>query len=123
MIELFQEQLTEIVRTPGWHWYKIRSVGSFTIFNGAVCTILYKSGPKKGRLNWTTRDKSTEREIILTNGDIDRWRKAWSERTGKCLRCTGDGRMVIRVSASEGTSYRECRLCLGTGERLKEWGP
>lgn len=40
----------------------------------------------------------------------------WSERTGKCSKCMGNGQVVAGISAAEGTRWRACARCEGTGK-------
>lgn len=75
----------------------------------------YKSGPRKGRENWKRRDPETERTVYITPAEQDAWEAAWSARTGLCLECTGKGEKVKSWSAKEGTTYKPCRTCGGTG--------
>jgi len=71
-------------------------------------------GPRKGKPNW---DKPIGKKTtaILPVAEHDAWVRAWEQRTGKCSKCVGTGQTIARVSVQDGTEYRTCRTCGGTG--------
>ena len=86
---------------------------------GAVCPVR-KSGPRKGQANWPKRDKSTQHTVIVTPAEYEAWELAWIERTGGCAMCGGTGRLFVRWSKGEGTTWRPCNICDGTGNITPE---
>jgi len=83
--------------------------------SGAIAPLL-KSGPNKGRHNWKRMDKATKRTFIIPVADQDAWDRRWSETTGKCLNCSGEGKTLARCGVNIPTEYRECFKCKGTGK-------
>lgn len=39
----------------------------------------------------------------------------WSQRSGKCSACVGKGQEIARISVADGTTWRPCRRCQGSG--------
>lgn len=82
-------------------------------FEGAVCN-LYVRGPKRGKPNYkTARDVRKFAVGLQTAKD---WESQWQASTGGCLRCTGTGQIVMRVSAKDGAVRGPCPQCTGTGK-------
>jgi len=115
-VDLYSEQGSRILDIPGWQAFKWRAVPPDTVLvEGAVCTTLFKSGPRKGLPNWSKLDKSTRREIALSGAQIKQFQLAWEKETGKCHKCTGTCRVFQKWSAAEGITYKTCPRCAGTG--------
>ena len=102
----------------GWRWVELRVVGErpdhVVVVRGAVMPDLTK-GKNKGWPNWSKRDKSTERELVMTNPDINAFIAKWESTTGTCSGCGGDGQ-ELASSGVNGTTYRDCRRCKATGK-------
>lgn len=97
----------------GWCWFRLEVVDhrlprdeAASSVTGAVCTTVFKSGPRKGELNWAKRDGSTERTLIITFKELDARERQWESDTGKCCRCFGSGN----------DSFGKCRRCGATGK-------
>ncbi|MFP2898778.1 hypothetical protein [Corallococcus sp. 4LFB] len=97
----------------GWRWFSIQGKGHpapreqcTSIVTGAVCTATFKSGPRKGELNWAKRDRSTERELAIPFPEFDAFLLEWEAETGRCHNCYGNGRAFDRV----------CYRCGGAGK-------
>lgn len=73
------------------------------------------AGKYKGQPNWRRRDRSTERTIVITIPDANKWASEWSARTGKCDNCTGSGKVFHSWNHETGTTYKTCRMCEGSG--------
>jgi hypothetical protein len=74
-----------------------------------------KTGPRRGRPNWR---RATNRQVrLLSSADLDELAAAWGERTGNCVPCTGSGQQFVSWHHIEGTTYRPCTACAGTGRR------
>lgn len=84
-------------------------------FKGGVCDTTYKSGPRKGHINYS---KATDvRSFYVTMVDGDRYGREYEAETGNCRNCVGGGKTVASVDCVAGiTTYRECRTCRGTGK-------
>jgi hypothetical protein len=101
---------------PEWGWYHLERIGPNGVWgtqiDGAIAPP-FRSGPRKGEPNWKQRDPATERRVFITKPEHDAWLAAWELRTGKCSRCTGEGRL-IQSSHRDGTkTYRPCEKCKG----------
>jgi hypothetical protein len=119
-LNLLEEQAREIAGMPSeWRVYLWESItasgGDGYMLTGAIAPNL-KSGKYKGLPNWKKRDGSTERKVFISRADQLRWTLEWEHKTGKCARCVGTGKTVACVS-QEGTTYRDCATCHGTGHR------
>ncbi len=80
---------------------------------GGVCVPL-KSGKRKGSPNYRT---STDRKCFcVTVEESDRLQLQYEQETGSCHECMGEGKTVSRVSVVDGTEYRECCRCKGSGK-------
>jgi hypothetical protein len=82
-------------------------------FIGSVAP-LKTSGKNKGYPNWQKRDKTTEKTFIVSVKDHEKWCGAWQKKTNKCAECVGTGKTIASCGAN-GTTYRECFKCKGTG--------
>ncbi len=74
---------------------------------------LYKAGDKAGKPNY--QRTTNKQEQIALRSDLDLWVSAWSERTGMCTTCAGDGEEFKSWSSTEGTTMQDCRKCNGMG--------
>ena len=81
---------------------------------GAVPVGVITRGPRKGRPKWPPR--SQMREVIITPTHVAAATAEWVAATGLCPRCGGEGRIAWRVSTANGTEYRPCKACGGTGK-------
>lgn len=107
----------------GWQWYALKALGdpsvtprehAAALVTGGVPGERYKSGKRKGEVNWA---KCTNRgELVITFRDYDERAVRWEHETGNCKTCGGDGQEWSGWSAGEGSRYRECTRCKGTGK-------
>jgi hypothetical protein len=81
---------------------------------GAVPVGVITRGPRKGKPKWPPRNQL--REVIITPADLAAATAQWVATTGLCPKCGGEGRIAWRVSAANGTEYRPCKACGGTGK-------
>lgn len=102
----------------GWGWFSIKLVDSSTgaaLLKGAVCTAVFQRGPQKGQKNWSKRDRSTERELVITEAELAAMRLEWEAETGRCFVCGGSGQQFASWSATAGTKTEPCTRCRSTG--------
>ncbi len=85
-------------------------------FKGCVPAGVYKSGPRKGSHRY--KEGTDKRVLNLPCAEYDQEEIAWTQRTGKCPKCLGEGKRVASSSVKDGTTYRPCRDCTGTGKAL-----
>lgn len=103
----------------GWRWFDLRVIGErphhVIHVKGAVCDAVYKSGRYKGWPNWTKRDRSTERELVITPAEFDAAIAKWESETGLCHKCGGDGQELASCGVG-GNTYRPCSRCKASGK-------
>lgn len=100
----------------GWRRVNFGTPHEALEITGAVVTETFKRGPRKGRLNWAKRDKSTEWSFRFTDAERAAFYAAWEAETGLCHACHGNGEEFYGWSRDEGNKYRPCNRCGATGE-------
>ncbi len=85
---------------------------------GAVAP-LYIKGPKKGRVNWAKKDRTTEKTFYVILSEFRAWAMQWEEKTGTCVECMGRGEVATGWSKDDGTKHKECPRCKGTGKVIQ----
>jgi len=124
MMDMLSEHAREMLgMPPEWSAYYFKAIGHSSVesntkliqVKGAVAPLITR-GKHKGAPNWRKSDKTTEREVFFTPGEHDEWCRQWEVRTGKCSKCMGSGKVFARWSITEGTSYKPCSTCNGTGK-------
>lgn len=105
---------------PEWEWCHIEAIDKRLIsqggrrdvlVEGAVPTVFFQSGPRKGKPNWKKIELQT---VVVTQEEEDAEAAAFEATTGKCRECHGKGQTVASFGVG-GTKYRECFKCKGTG--------
>ena len=100
----------------GWVPFRYELIGkSDTIMTGGVPRVLTR-GPNKGERRW---DGPVSR-VVVTQAEIDTAMAAYEQTTHQCAECEGTARVVVGWSAVDGTKYRECPKCCGTGKAAKK---
>lgn len=66
-------------------------------------------GPRK----WSKEGRAV---VVFSIEEAQALALQWEQRTGYCVECLGRGQTVARISVTEGTTYRECASCGGTGK-------
>lgn len=99
----------------GWvmcAWERIGD-GNDLIVTGGVPRLL-KAGPSKGKPTW--RDVATQKAVV-TSEELDDEQKRYEQATGKCGDCYGKGEVFQSWDVHDGTKYKKCSSCGGTGDR------
>ncbi len=95
----------------GWEICKWERMGpDATLFSGCVPGV-FASGPRKGQKKWGP----ITRECIVTDAEADAEASRFEAETGLCHSCGGDGQEWAGWSAVEGSKFRTCRRCTGSG--------
>lgn len=98
-----------------WRWYSLdahnKPPGFFEVI-GSVPVGKYRSGKRKGRPKW---DRKIAETVWMKWDDLKETKRLWGIETGKCPECLGTGKQVKSVSVVDGTTYRPCGDCDGTG--------
>lgn len=112
---------TERGLPPGWRWYSLNVIGvdydapsakqrehGAVMVKGAICTAIYKSGPRKGERNWTKR--TDERELVITFRELEEFTANWEIKTALCSNCGsgGDSGKELVSAGVNGPTYRPC---------------
>jgi len=82
---------------------------------GAVAPLKSK-GASKGSPNWPKLDAATRRTVVLLVQEAEQRAAEWRERTGICVRCVGKGQLLKSYSRKDGSTFKPCPVCDGTGK-------
>jgi hypothetical protein len=82
---------------------------------GAVPIGTYSRGPRKGKPKWPPLGQLDL--VVITADEVKQARIQWENETGLCSHCGGSGQQV-KSTGINGTTYRECVACDGTGTAL-----
>lgn len=55
-------------------------------------------------------------ERFIESSALDEFKKNWEIETGRCSECEGTGKKIASSSINNGTTYRDCKICGGSGE-------
>lgn len=100
-----------------WAWCSLDAMDvppGFVKVTGAVPSGVVKSGARKGRPKFPKELET----IWMKHSDIAGVKADWERETGRCCECWGTGGTVVSASVSEGTRYRRCRKCGGSGNMV-----
>ena len=107
-----------------WSWFRLELVGPLergaskalqaTVVTGAVAPKKTR-GKYAGDHDWKKRDRATELRFSVGVLDMDAFKEQWERDTGNCSNCGGEGQELWSWSATEGTKYRPCSRCNGSG--------
>jgi hypothetical protein len=109
------DDIDAIVKTKmpdGWLPYKWECVAGGYLVTGSIPNGVYQSGPRKG----APRHSGNGEVVVVSDGDLKAAATAYEASTGKCWRCKGSGQIDCGWSKAEGTTYRRCEQCGGTGK-------
>lgn len=106
-----------------WRPYRYEKILGGTVIDGAVCNAVYKSGPRRGEMNWKKLDKATIRKLVITDEQFAAGQQDYERSSGKCRDCGGDGKVCVRWSRVNGNEYGPCRRCSGGGAAPVESTP
>lgn len=97
----------------GWEPFYYKRIGTDGILiKGGIPRLLIK-GPRKGNKTWDRKDSTS---VVVTDSEIKAEEKRYSEETGNCAECCGEGKTVSSWSITDGTKYKPCKPCAGTGK-------
>ena len=72
-----------------------------------------KTGKNKGRPNYAKAERVVE--DYITFASIEEWGENYEKTTGICNECMGEGKVMQSWHYINGTTYRPCTRCNGTG--------
>lgn len=109
---------------PEWSGYEFEAIGrtanqeaKLLRVKGAVAPPITK-GARKGQPNWRKLVKATELEAFFTPSEHNEWCQKWEKKTGLCAECSGKGEVFSSWKSGEGTKFKPCKACAGTGKTL-----
>ena len=91
-----------------------RGLGFYLI--GAVPIGTFSRGPRKGQPKFPPKNKL--QQVVISADEKKQAQIEWEIETGFCSHCGGSGKQVKSISIKEGTTYRDCVACNGTGKPL-----
>ncbi|MGF6212385.1 hypothetical protein [Comamonas sp. 4034] len=99
-----------------FRWERIGDGNDFVVGFGQ--TRLKTSGKNKGETTWRGIDgrQLPHGKVVVTGAEMDAARAKYETDTGHCGECGGTGQAWCGWSAAEGTKYRTCHRCNGTGK-------
>jgi hypothetical protein len=83
-----------------------------TRLTGCVVDKLYTKGPRKGRPVYDGKISV----VVVSDAELDAEAVRYSEETGHCAECLGEGKMCVSAHVNGQRTYRPCRTCQGTGK-------
>lgn len=100
----------------GWKAYQWSATdgGKDSIVKGCVPSGVYAKGPRKGLPKFRPATPGTERVVVITEAEMIAAAEAY-EVNGTCWDCKGTGKTSAGWSKAEGTEYRKCTRCDGSG--------
>lgn len=83
---------------------------------GAVPIGTFSRGPRKGRPKFPPLGQL--QKVVITTDEVRQEQIRWEHETGLCVHCGGSGERVRSTSIQNGTTYRQCNECKGSGKAL-----
>jgi hypothetical protein len=99
---------------PEWEWYSARVLTPTddTLVEGNVPLRRKDGSARKGHARW---EGVVGQQCVVTRAEIDAATAEYEATTGNCSSCAGSGETISSVSVQDGTRYRPCRKCNGSG--------
>lgn len=109
------------VLPEGWEIYQWETINIDTPneaikVDGTVMRALFVRGPRKGRKNFARRERDKDMSFIITRAEIQQAKAKWETETGFCGECYGNGDVAWSWHHQEGTKFKTCKKCSGTGK-------
>ena len=101
--------------SPEWQWCTLNSANmpeDFVQVTGAVPVGTISKGPRKGRSKWPKQLQT----FCVRRADVECEMRQFEVESGKCAKCLGEGVEPFSWCKTEGTKYRPCSRCQGTGK-------
>ena len=100
----------------GWRWYLLSSdpngvPDGYTKIVGCVPDGVYRSGPRKGRPNFSKPVEGTLKTLLAHHAAVKYVMDEWERETGLCRHCGNTGQRLLSVGALAGMKYTDCGRC------------
>lgn len=99
----------------GWMAYRWEAVEGGSLVTGDVPIGFISRGKNKGCPKWSANSKN-KRRVLVSDDQMQQIAAAYEADTGLCWDCQGTGKTFASWSAKEGTTYRKCSRCDGSGK-------
>lgn len=96
---------------PEWKFYQFEVIDGGMLVTGGVPRYVTR-GPNKGQPRWKGRGD----RVLVGDAEHRAECSAYEHETGKCHKCWGTGQEFAGWSRDQGTHYRTCFRCKGTGK-------
>lgn len=97
---------------PGFEFFKFQCIGNDAIaLTGCVSSGVFTKGKRKGRPRYDGKPLTA----VVTDAEAAAERARYEAETGKCGECCGSGQLFAGWHHIDGTTYRPCHVCAGTG--------
>lgn len=110
------EWAAKSVGVPGWQAFSWELVEGGSKVNGEVPDGVHEHGPLKGRPKFGGAGSTHAKEVFVPDAELQRVAAEHERDTGDCWDCKGTGQTWAGWSQAEGTKYRTCTRCSGTGK-------
>lgn len=105
-----------------YHWHSMQYLDDKShLLKIAKGNTPFKSGPRKGRINH--KHCTAEKTVTITEAELAEAIAAYEAETGYCTSCSGSGQAVAGWNRDEGTRFKTCKRCSGTGRLQQEDAP
>jgi hypothetical protein len=101
----------------GFDFFRFERIeGDMMLLEGSLTKIITR-GKNKGDVRWLPEG---ERKTVMTADETIVWCEKYEKETGNCAQCFGEGKVMNSWSAKDGTKYRPCNRCSGSGKSVKQ---
>lgn len=107
--------LKKLGSPAGFVWYRWEAIGADVILTGCVSSGVITKGARKGRPKYD----GPKQQVVVTVMEEDAELARYEAETGECGHCMGDGKEFASWHHINGTTWRECRSCHGSGKRVE----
>jgi len=97
---------------PSFDFFKFEVIEDGMLLEGSLTKIITK-GKNKGDVKYLPEGC---RKTFITRDETVAWCEKYEKETGNCAQCFGKSKVMKSWSAKDGTEYRPCRKCGGTGK-------
>lgn len=104
------------VGIEGWQGVSWERVGEDSVVAGCVPDGVYSRGPRKGKPRYSKPVAGTSRKVVVVESEIMEHASRYESEENNCWDCKGSGEVFHSWDHKEGTTYRKCKRCDGSGK-------
>lgn len=91
--------------------------GQGTLLTGTIPSVHFLAGKRKGSVNWKASVKENgEFKAVISDDEYKAWLAKWEAEENRCHKCEGTGHQAWGWSVAQGSYYKICTRCGGTGK-------